>query len=493
MALAISSGCPRRPRGTRSAKAAFSCSASAFIRPLSPGVSITPGLTTFTRILRPFRSDVQVRANDRSAALVALYTLTASHPLDPTTEALRMIDAPWRSSGSAFCALFTAQKALPLLRQGAVKSAPFTLIAKCWSNASSVISPKGAATAMAALANTMSRWPFFSFTTANRRSRSARFETSPCMPVMLVPICFTAPSSSLWRRPVMNTYAPSATNCRAVASPIPLLPPVTSATFPSSFFMATDSLRVQRPGFNCYRNTQTGAPRDDLASHARSPVRRFREPLRTERRRLPPRPCSLSPALLPAHPLTDVRRTVPQLDALRFAGNEEAHDRHVNQGHLAQVENEQRPVPTDVGLEFVQVFGLDATDEPQRRGVAVGRRLDLQGHRDSSAMQGGQEQAARHGEALSRWAVGDGDAADLSAIADRSAWVGGRGADSRVREPRVCRCAGLSFSTRASGAGFRALPPLPKARRSVREMPRARSRSVPSHPRRAWSPDVPCA
>src|SRR6185295_889616 len=32
----------------------------------------------------PFRSDVQVRANDRSAAFVALalYTLTASHPLD---------------------------------------------------------------------------------------------------------------------------------------------------------------------------------------------------------------------------------------------------------------------------------------------------------------------------------------------------------------------------------------------------------------------------
>src|SRR6266404_4040787 len=464
MALAISSGCPRRPRGTRSAKAAFSCSASAFIRPLSPGVSITPGLTTFTRILRPFRSDVHVRANDRSAALVALYTLTASHPLDPTTEALRMIDAPWRSSGSAFCA---------------VKSAPFTLIAKCWSNASSVISPKGAATAMAALANTMSRWPFFSFTTANRRSRSARFETSPCMPVMLVPICFTAPSSSLWRRPVMNTYAPSATNCRAVASPIPLLPPVTSATFPSSFFMATDSLRVQRPGFNCYRNTQTGAPRDDLASHARSPVRRFREPLRTERRRLPPRPCSLSPALLPAHPLTDVRRTVPQLDALRFAGNEEAHDRHINQGHLAQVEHEQRPVPPDVGLEFVQVLRLDATNEPQRRGVALRRRLDLQGHRDSSAMHGGWEQAPRHGEALSWGAVGVGDAADVSAIADRSACVGGR-AGSSVRELRVCRCAGLSFSTRASGAGCRASPPLPKARRSVRAMPRARPRSVPS-------------
>jgi len=33
---------------------------------------------------------------------------------------------------------------------------------------------------------------------------------------------------------VMNTYAPSFTNCFAVARPMPLLPPVTSATFPSS-------------------------------------------------------------------------------------------------------------------------------------------------------------------------------------------------------------------------------------------------------------------
>jgi hypothetical protein len=40
------------------------------------------------------------------------------------------------------------------------------------------------------------------------------------------PICFTAASSSLWRRPVMKTYAPSETNLYAVASPIPLFPPV---------------------------------------------------------------------------------------------------------------------------------------------------------------------------------------------------------------------------------------------------------------------------
>src|SRR5260370_14588116 len=40
----------------------------------------------------------------------------------------------------------------------------------------------------------------------------------------------------------MNTYAPSFTNCCAVANPIPLLPPVISATFPSSLMSA--SLRL---------------------------------------------------------------------------------------------------------------------------------------------------------------------------------------------------------------------------------------------------------
>jgi hypothetical protein len=36
------------------------------------GVSMVPGLMTFTRIFRSFNSTVQVRANERSAALVAL-------------------------------------------------------------------------------------------------------------------------------------------------------------------------------------------------------------------------------------------------------------------------------------------------------------------------------------------------------------------------------------------------------------------------------------
>src|SRR6266481_5226404 len=57
---------------------------------------------------------------------------------------------------------------------------------------------------------------------------------SPLMPETLLPIVFTASSSSFWRRPVMKTYAPSLTKSFAVANPIPSVPPVMTATLPSS-------------------------------------------------------------------------------------------------------------------------------------------------------------------------------------------------------------------------------------------------------------------
>src|SRR6266481_8036532 len=62
------------------------------------------------------------------------------------------------------------------------------------------------------------------------------------MPVTFLPICFTAAANSSSRRPVMKTYAPSLTNAFAVARPIPLVPPVMSAIFPSSLFMHSSPL-----------------------------------------------------------------------------------------------------------------------------------------------------------------------------------------------------------------------------------------------------------
>src|SRR6267154_1278714 len=61
----------------------------------------------------------------------------------------------------------------------------------------------------------------------------------------------------------MKTYAPSATNRFAVARPMPLLPPVTSATLPSSFpliviapyLVVSNGIRLVKP------LTQFRAPR----------------------------------------------------------------------------------------------------------------------------------------------------------------------------------------------------------------------------------------
>ena len=47
-------------------------------------------------------------------------------------------------------------------------------------------------------------------------------------------LCLIAVGWVAWRRPVMKTYAPSATKRFAVARPMPLLPPVMRAIFPDS-------------------------------------------------------------------------------------------------------------------------------------------------------------------------------------------------------------------------------------------------------------------
>jgi hypothetical protein len=67
-------GPPEPPSGTP-LESIFNCSSAApeeATRPFSPGVSMGPGLTAFTRMRRPFKSVVQVRAKERTAALVAL-------------------------------------------------------------------------------------------------------------------------------------------------------------------------------------------------------------------------------------------------------------------------------------------------------------------------------------------------------------------------------------------------------------------------------------
>src|SRR5262249_1970645 len=73
-AFAMSSGVPSLPSGMLLESIFKYCSPDPLeaVRSLSPGVSIGPGLTAFTRMRRSFKSVVHVRANERTAALVAL-------------------------------------------------------------------------------------------------------------------------------------------------------------------------------------------------------------------------------------------------------------------------------------------------------------------------------------------------------------------------------------------------------------------------------------
>src|SRR3989442_11872552 len=71
---AISSGRPSRPNGTASANWARAWSAPSLVGACwsKIGVSIGPGLIALTRMRRSFNSAVQVRTEERTAALVAL-------------------------------------------------------------------------------------------------------------------------------------------------------------------------------------------------------------------------------------------------------------------------------------------------------------------------------------------------------------------------------------------------------------------------------------
>src|SRR5262249_23096242 len=70
-AVAISSGRPIFPRGIRDSNICFPASSRTWS---CIGVAIGPGLSTFTRLFLSFSSLSQVRANERSAALLAAYT-----------------------------------------------------------------------------------------------------------------------------------------------------------------------------------------------------------------------------------------------------------------------------------------------------------------------------------------------------------------------------------------------------------------------------------
>jgi hypothetical protein len=81
-AAVTSSALPKRPMGIWEVAKFANWVTSSFVKPDFPniGVSIGPGLMAFTRILRSLRSEVQDLAKERTAALLALYTLKPPIP-----------------------------------------------------------------------------------------------------------------------------------------------------------------------------------------------------------------------------------------------------------------------------------------------------------------------------------------------------------------------------------------------------------------------------
>src|SRR5271167_3596532 len=135
-----------------------------------------------------------------------------------------MIRPPSFIIGSAFCT---------------VKNTPRALVSKVRSKCSAVTAPVGAISAKAALAKTMSIFTSRDAIRLYSRSRSCRSPASPGTAIAFGPICATAATNASSRRPVMNTWAPSATKRWAVASPMPLLPPVMTATLPAKAGMTS--------------------------------------------------------------------------------------------------------------------------------------------------------------------------------------------------------------------------------------------------------------
>jgi hypothetical protein len=150
--------------------------------PMRPkmGVATGPGLTALTRMPRPISSADSVRANERTAALVAAYTLLPGMPSSLAPEVVSTIEAPSRSTGCAF---------------STVCSTPLTLMSKSLSKCSFVIAASGKNSATPALANRMSTPPCRMRAVSNRRARSSPEVTSPCTAVAAGPSVVAAPSS----------------------------------------------------------------------------------------------------------------------------------------------------------------------------------------------------------------------------------------------------------------------------------------------------------
>ena len=145
-------------------------------------------------------------------------------PSTEITDPFKMIEALSLRCGSADCT---------------VKNTEVRLVRMTFSNASSVVLPSGDGPAMPALANTISSLPNLAAACLSAASVAAISLASATIASAFGPSSLAAASSVALFRPVMRTLAPSATNTRAVASPMPALPPVIHAVLFASLMITS--------------------------------------------------------------------------------------------------------------------------------------------------------------------------------------------------------------------------------------------------------------
>ena len=126
-----------------------------------------------------------------------------------------------------------------------VKNTDLKLSAATASNSSSVTSRNDCGgLSPPAFTTTTSIGPSFAAASSKSRSRSSTEVTSQGMAIARSPRATEAASSRRGSRPQTATRAPSARNARATARPIPLVPPVTTATLPSSLPLRARSVVI---------------------------------------------------------------------------------------------------------------------------------------------------------------------------------------------------------------------------------------------------------
>ena len=161
--------------------------------------------------------------SDTSAALLTLYRPSpASGEMPPMLDTFTM--APPRCAITVWAVLQSS-------------SGPFTFTAKIFSKASSLASCSGPNTGLVAALFTMISMPSKCSTVRAANScASAAFPILAGMPTTSRPSSrssFTAASTWSAFRLEITTFAPARASVVAMANPIPRVPPVTIATFPS--------------------------------------------------------------------------------------------------------------------------------------------------------------------------------------------------------------------------------------------------------------------